>query len=385
MARQMELTHEMLIELLDFDPVTGVFTWKVARSNRVKPGSRAGVFHPASGGRYISIGDEKIRAHRLAFFYVNKRWPNTDVRPLDNDYDNCAISNLKEVSRLELQHGRPSQQNNTSGFLGVSFNKRGKWQSTLTWNYKQISLGANFDTAESASEVREEAVRRLKLEKDQAGFDRVMEELRVWKGQKTAWRFLNRDHYGHAWSSFDDFCADVTDVPIMRYSMVPLDARKPIGPGNFDWTFPPEANRRSPEGIVAHNKARTERQGDVMRDKELRKKYGITLAQFREMEEAQNGVCDICHNPESQEHHKTGEVRELSVDHCHETKKVRALLCSGCNMAIGGMQDDVDRFYKAIDYVRKHTAKAFVCDDPNRDWLHVATTGHPMVDLSFGA
>ena len=77
MSRMSKLTYARVIELLDFDPATGVFVWKVARSNRVKVGSRAGVFHGASGGRYISIDNEKFMSHRLAFFYVNGRWPTT--------------------------------------------------------------------------------------------------------------------------------------------------------------------------------------------------------------------------------------------------------------------------------------------------------------------
>ena len=115
MARQMKLTHETLTELLDFDPAVGVFVWKVARSNRVKPGSRAGVLHKPSGGRYISIGDEKIMAHKLAWFYVHKAWSEIEIRPVDGNYDNCAIENLKEISRIELAHSRTKQENNSCG------------------------------------------------------------------------------------------------------------------------------------------------------------------------------------------------------------------------------------------------------------------------------
>lgn len=356
MAKVMKLTHETLTQLLDFDPATGVFTWKVSRSNRVRPGSRAGVLHKPSGGRYISIGDEKIMAHKLAWFYANKVWSEVEVRPLDGDYDHCAIDNLKEVSRVELAHLRTRQENNTSGYLGVSKTTRGKWQASLTWNYRQFNLGANFDSAESANESREEAIRRFSgVTTDQGSIDRIMEELRVWKGQRTAWRFLNRDHREHAWPSFEGFCADVKTVPVMRYSMVPLDAAKPVGPENFDWTFPPEATRATPDGIKAHNAARRTRQRDVIRDKDFRRKYGIGFAEYMEMHTKQGGLCAICGNPESQEHHETGEVRLLNVDHDHKTKKVRELLCTDCNMAIGGMKDDVSRLQKAIGYLRKHS------------------------------
>src|SRR5262245_42876998 len=120
MPRVYKLTHDMLKQLLDYDPATGIFIWKIARSNRVKPGSRAGVLHGPNGGRYISIGDEKFRAHRLAWFYQHGRWPETDLRPIDGDYDHCWISNLKEVSRVQLAHQRVKNKTNTTGYLGVS-------------------------------------------------------------------------------------------------------------------------------------------------------------------------------------------------------------------------------------------------------------------------
>jgi hypothetical protein len=98
MSRMPKLTHERLTELLHGDPITGVFSWKVRTSNRVHVGDRVGVFHRTSGGRYISIDNEKFMAHRLMWFYVHKRWPNTDVRPIDGNYDHCWIENLQEIS-----------------------------------------------------------------------------------------------------------------------------------------------------------------------------------------------------------------------------------------------------------------------------------------------
>ena len=72
MAKLIKLTHEMLVELLDYDPATGVFTWKVARSNRVKVGSRAGVFHKVWPG-YITFKLNTVvyYAHRLAWLYAH--------------------------------------------------------------------------------------------------------------------------------------------------------------------------------------------------------------------------------------------------------------------------------------------------------------------------
>lgn len=364
MNKVVRLTHKRLLDVLDYDPATGIFLWKIARSNRVKIGSRAGVVHQPSGGRYISIDGEKFMAHRLAWFYAKGAVSEIEIRPLDGNYDNCAIENLREISRVELSHVRDKQRNNTSGYLGVSKTVGDKWQATITWNYKQFSLGANFETAEAAHEAREEAVRRFTGKTTQAEYDEVMDGLRLWKGQRTAWRFLNRDHAKHGWSSFEKFCEDVSSVPKMRYAMIPLDMAKPIGPGNFDWAFPPEASRQSSEGIDAHNGARRGRQRDVLRDRDFRRKYGIDFAQYQEMLLAQKGVCASCEKPETRLHN--GAIRMLSVDHNHATGAVRGLLCAGCNLAIGYACDDPVILTKCADYLRRYTPAEVIEFKPPR-------------------
>lgn len=361
MAKVHKLTHERLLEALDLDPATGIFVWKIPRSNRVKVGSRAGVFHHASGGRYISIDNEKFMAHRLAFFYVTKRWPNTDVRPLDGDYDNCAITNLQEIERVFLAHQRAKVKNNTSGYAGVSRSKRGKWQAKITWNYQQVNLGGSFETAEDASEMYEEAERRLKLSEGGDDHVRILDELRIWRGQKTAWRFLQRSNSDHAWPSFESFCESLTAIPNMRYALVPIDAAKPMGPDNFRWAFPARTDKKS------HNAARRANRHH-QRDKELRKLFGINTADYQRMLADQNEVCAICEKPETKL--QNGVVRTLSVDHNHATGAIRGLLCANCNMGLGYFCDDPQLMRSAIVYLAKHSAKV---EPPFCDWLEAAT------------
>lgn len=59
------------------------------------------------------------------------------------------------------------------------------------------------------------------------------------------------------------------------------------------------------------------------RDRRLRRKYGITLAQYNRMLKAQGGVCKLCGRPPKK--------LPLAVDHDHATKRVRGLLCFTCN------------------------------------------------------
>lgn len=355
MAKLIRLTHERLVEVLDLDPATGIFVWKVARSNRVKVGSRAGVLHQASGGRYISIDNEKFMAHRLAFFYVNKRWPNTDVRPIDGDYDHCAIDNLKEVSRVELAHQRDLVANNTSGFAGVSRAKFDRWQAKITWNYEQIGLGGNFETAEEASAVYEEAARRLKAASTQEDRDRIVSEIRLFKRQRAAWINLTAQDIPLGWPSFEAFAADVTDVPSLRYAIAPIDAAIPIGPGNYRWSNDGEHNTGTVEGRNAYARHNRAVNKDQLRDRDFRKKYGIDYAEYQRMLIAQKGVCAICEQPETKL--QFGAIRMLSVDHDHDTKKVRSLLCGNCNMGVGYFCDDVEILRKAIAYLQRHAGQ----------------------------
>jgi hypothetical protein len=81
-------------------------------------------------------------------------------------------------------------------------------------------------------------------------------------------------------------------------------------------------------------------------DYALRRRYGITLQEYREILEKQNGVCAVCGNGPGK--------RRLHVDHCHKTGKIRALLCTNCNSALGAARDDINRLYKLIQYLEKH-------------------------------
>jgi hypothetical protein len=83
----------------------------------------------------------------------------------------------------------------------------------------------------------------------------------------------------------------------------------------------------------------------------LKKLYGITLDEYKVILEAQGGVCAICGKAETRTDHKTKKVSRLHVDHCHESGKVRGLLCHLCNAMLGHAKDDVTVLRKAIAYL----------------------------------
>ena len=83
------------------------------------------------------------------------------------------------------------------------------------------------------------------------------------------------------------------------------------------------------------------------------KAFGITAHKYIEMLDAQGGLCLICDKPERATDGNSGKVRDMAIDHCHKTLKVRGLLCSNCNRGVGLMCDDPNILRKAADYLEK--------------------------------
>jgi hypothetical protein len=138
--------------------------------------------------------------------------------------------------------------------------------------------------------------------------------------------------------------------------MVPIDASRPIGPGNIRWALPADAAFSTRDGIVAYNRAHREANRDHHRNKQLRKDYGVDIAYERQMFGKQNGLCAICKQPEAiTRGHKT---RRLSVDHDHTTGVVRGLLCGNCNLGLGYFCDSSGNLRNAIAYLDRYMAEA---------------------------
>lgn len=112
--------------------------------------------------------------------------------------------------------------------------------------------------------------------------------------------------------------------------------------------------------IVCDRKARqkyreenTERFAEVSRRKQLKHKYNITLEEYETLRVSQGCVCAICG---SSKNNVTGKRRDWnwSVDHCHETGRVRGLLCNSCNRGLGMLGDTVERLEKALLYLKSN-------------------------------
>lgn len=78
---------------------------------------------------------------------------------------------------------------------------------------------------------------------------------------------------------------------------------------------------------------------------QLKRFYGLSAEQFACMREKQGGCCAIC----------GASQKQLVVDHCHDTGRVRELLCHSCNRGIGMLADSHERLQAAADYLRRHS------------------------------
>lgn len=74
------------------------------------------------------------------------------------------------------------------------------------------------------------------------------------------------------------------------------------------------------------------------------KRLGVSEADYAVMLLDQDGKCAVCRNKWK---------RKLYLDHCHETNRVRGLLCGPCNTAIGLLGDNVEGLMRAVRYLEE--------------------------------
>lgn len=158
MKRRFPLPNQdELRALLDYDPSTGLFYWKVSRTGRGGGiGSVAGALD-RKGHRDITIKGQRYKAHRLAWFWVHGEWPSDQIDHKDNCPDHNWIDNLRVATDSQNRMNARRPRHNTSGFKGVSWQKgRQKWQAKLQKDGRTIFIG-RFGTAEEAQTAYQQA------------------------------------------------------------------------------------------------------------------------------------------------------------------------------------------------------------------------------------
>jgi len=150
------ITQKELKELLHYDPETGIFTWKATLTGTAKKGGIAGHQHK-SGYIKIMIRGKYYYAHRLAWLYINAKFPEKYIDHINQTKNDNRIDNLREATNSQNQMNISKHPRNTSGVRGVCYNKQTvQWKVQMRVNGKDVFLGY-YDYLIQAKNVRLEA------------------------------------------------------------------------------------------------------------------------------------------------------------------------------------------------------------------------------------
>lgn len=149
------LTQSRLKELLDYNPDTGIFIWRIHKPPIIV-GREAGNKSPI-GYMRINVDVKSYYAHRLAWLYVYGHLPENEIDHINHDRSDNRIANLRSVTHCENHKNVSMQKSNKSGVVGVCWvQSRGKWMAQMTARGKHMYLGI-FDAFDDAVKARKMA------------------------------------------------------------------------------------------------------------------------------------------------------------------------------------------------------------------------------------
>lgn len=164
------VTQERLKNLLEYNPTTGIFTYKkrdissyndiryVTRFNRYRAGKEAGNSH-IEGYLTLTIDGKVYKCHRLAWFYVHGEWPD-QIDHVNGIRRDNRILNLRNVSKIENGRNQGVYVTNKSGLPGVYWNNQlERWHARIN-SPKRIHLGF-FDNIFDAACAKKSAEKKL--------------------------------------------------------------------------------------------------------------------------------------------------------------------------------------------------------------------------------
>ena len=159
------ITQDYLKSILDYDPNTGLFTWKPRDNknfNSLWSGKEAGCIDHY-GYCVLRINKKSYKSHRLAFLYVYGEFPPSLIDHINGDPEDNRIINLRKATPSEnLQNRKRAHSNNKTGLLGVYRHNQAteKFCAEIRINKKPKYLGI-FDTKEQAHNAYLKAKREL--------------------------------------------------------------------------------------------------------------------------------------------------------------------------------------------------------------------------------
>lgn len=178
----MAITPEFLRELLDYDPETGVLTWKLRtpkmfRGAKYSPERDCAIWNTKNAGKpafsrmnesgYLAgkISKSSLKAHRVIWMMVHGEAAN-QIDHINGDRADNRLANLRNVDHFENHKNMRMRADNTTGVSGVAWDRRrGKWQAKIGVNGQKLHLG-RFTCIGQAVAARKAALRRYGFHKN---------------------------------------------------------------------------------------------------------------------------------------------------------------------------------------------------------------------------
>lgn len=157
------LTAKQLRAVLVYEPDTGMFIWQPRKKGdkfNTWAGRRAGAYR--DGGYVVIRIDYRLyRAHRLAWLYMQGRWPKTEVDHINGHPSDNRWVNLRLATSSHQKINARRRKDNTSGYRGIWWEqRRSRWIAEIRAEGRRYHLGS-FATAEAARGAYLKAAKRL--------------------------------------------------------------------------------------------------------------------------------------------------------------------------------------------------------------------------------
>lgn len=160
----MSLSQKDLKSVLDYDPETGLFTWKKLTRNRHLEGKVAGHTALCDGYTRISVLRKLYLAHRLVFLFMEGELPQVWVDHINGNRSDNRWSNLRHCTASQNLKNAALSCRSKTGYRGVSYVKKdGKFKAEIQSDFQRYWLGY-FDTAEEAAIAYDTAASLYHLE-----------------------------------------------------------------------------------------------------------------------------------------------------------------------------------------------------------------------------
>jgi hypothetical protein len=164
-----QLTQDYVRSLFEYDPETGVLTWKERPREHFNSARGRNIFNARFAGKaagstsdgyiQICIDGDLYYAHRLAWVHVHGEWPEHGIDHKNRSRSHNWIDNLRPATQAKNVCNASLSKRNTSGAKGVRPHGK-RWVAQIAHNKRRFHLGV-FDTKEEASNAYEQAASTL--------------------------------------------------------------------------------------------------------------------------------------------------------------------------------------------------------------------------------